>query len=168
MTKIFKHLEKIVKISTKMRVYVFSTKNLALKWSLKNMSCKRPWSTFTNLDFRLVQQKQSKNDKKREKLQHFGIDLLTLNYGLPSSFTALSSWRTTKRGQGPLMKIDAPWVLPVYPVLKAQSHEKKVWKHLTKTKKIDRAPIQSNSWIVKNTAPQYNSNSLNCKKIGAL
>ena len=25
-------------------------------------------------------------------------DLLTLNYGLPSSFTTLSTWRTTKRG----------------------------------------------------------------------
>ena len=52
-------------------------------------------------------------------------DLLTLNNGLPSSFTTLSTWRTTKRGYGLLMKLDARWALPVYPVLKAQSHEKR-------------------------------------------
>ena len=32
----------------------------------------------------------------------------------------------------PLIKLDARWALPVYPVLKAQSHAKKVLKHLTK------------------------------------
>ena len=48
-------------------------------------------------------------------------DLLTLNYGLPSSFTTLSSWGTNKRES--LMKLDARWALTVYPVLKAQSHK---------------------------------------------
>ena len=46
------------------------------------------------------------------------------------------------------MKLNARWDLPVYPVLKDQSHWKKC-EHILK----------------KNTAPQYNSNSLNCKKI---
>ena len=35
------------------------------------------------------------------------------------------------------MKLDARWALPVYPVLKAQSHEK-MWKHLTNIKKHNR------------------------------
>ena len=51
------------------------------------------------------------------------------------------------------MKIDARWALLVYPVLKAQSHEKK-WKPLSSltSYKKDRAPIQPNSWIVKNSS----------------
>ena len=53
-------------------------------------------------------------------------DVLTLNYGLPSSFTTLSTWWTTKRGYGLLMKLDARWALPVYPVLKAQVTKKGV------------------------------------------
>ena len=45
-------------------------------------------------------------------------DILTLNYGFPSSFTTLSTCRTAKCGQGPLMKLNAGWALPVYPVFK--------------------------------------------------
>ena len=47
------------------------------------------------------------------------------------------------------MQLYARWALPVYPDLKAQSQEKGV-KTSYKNKKKDRAPIQSNSWIVKN------------------
>ena len=32
-----------------------------------------------------------------------------LQNSLPSSFNALSTWRTTERGWGPLMKLDARW-----------------------------------------------------------
>ena len=58
-----------------------------------NTSCKRPLSTFTNINFRLVQQKTR---KKRRNCKTLGSktsenDLLTLNYGLPSSFTTLST-----------------------------------------------------------------------------
>ena len=35
------------------------------------MSCNRPLTNFTNLNFRLIQQKIRKM-KKQEKLQHFG------------------------------------------------------------------------------------------------
>ena len=45
------------------------------------------------------------------------------------------------------MKINARWALPVYPILKYQSH----WKMCEQILK-------------KNTAPQYNSISLNGKK----
>ena len=67
------------------------------------MSCKRPLSTLTSLNFRLVQKKIRKITKKHEKLQHFGLktpknELLTLNYGPPGSFITLSTLRTTKIG----------------------------------------------------------------------
>ena len=45
-------------------------------------------------------------------------EVLTLNYGLPSSFTTLNTLRTTKRGYVPLMKLNARWALPIYPVFK--------------------------------------------------
>ena len=44
------------------------------------------------------------------------------------------------------MKLNAHWAFPVYLGLKDQSHEKCVKK---KPYKKDRAPKQSNSWIVK-------------------
>ena len=52
------------------------------------MSCKRPLSTVTTLNIRLVQQEIQKMSKKHKKLQYFGVkthknDILTLNYGLP-------------------------------------------------------------------------------------
>ena len=47
------------------------------------------------------------------------------------------------------MKLDTRWALPIYLVLKAQSHENRCENILQKFKKY-RAPIQSNSWIVKN------------------
>ena len=60
-------------------------KHLALKLVIKIKSCNRPLSTFTNLKFRRM-------TKKHDKLQHFGLnDLITLNYGLPSSFTTQST-----------------------------------------------------------------------------
>ena len=69
--------------------------HIALKMAIKIIrSCKRPLPTFTNLNFRLIQQKIRKKDKK---MQQFGLkktsenDLLTLNYGLPSSFTTVST-----------------------------------------------------------------------------
>ena len=74
-------------------------------------------------------------------------DLLTFNWGHPSSCNTLSTWRTTNVHFGHLLKLNARWALPVYPVLKDQSH----WKMCEHIRK-------------KNTAPQYNSNSLNCKK----
>ena len=49
------------------------------------------------------------------------MDLLTLNYGLPSILTILSTWATIKRGHEPLIKLSACWALPVFPVL---SYEK--------------------------------------------
>ena len=45
-----------------------------------------------------------KNDRKMQKICNIlGLktpknDLLTLIYGLPSSFTTLNTWKTTKRG----------------------------------------------------------------------
>ena len=49
-------------------------------------------------------------------------DLLTFDYGHPSTCTTLSTRRTTEAHFGPLMKLNARWALPVYPVLKDQSH----------------------------------------------
>ena len=102
--------------------------DIALKVAVKsNYVLQR---TFINLNKPQFQTGLTKNPKKwRNSAKNFIIlgsktpknDLLTLNYGLPSSFNILSSWGTTKRG--PLMKLEARWALPVYPVLKAQSHE---------------------------------------------
>ena len=61
------------------------------------LSCKLPLSTFTNLIFRMLQQKNfQKRRKTQNKIQHFGSktpknDLLTLIYSLSSSFTTLRS-----------------------------------------------------------------------------
>ena len=49
-------------------------------------------------------------------------NLLTLNKGHPSSCTPLSTCRTTEAHFAPLMKFNVRWALPVYPVLKDQSH----------------------------------------------
>ena len=109
------------------------------------MSCKRPLSNFTNLNFRLVQKKFERKTQKNEWLSAqklFENDPLTLNYGHPSSVNTLSTWRLLR----PLMKLDASWALPVYPVLKAQSHERRCANILQK----DRAPIiHSNFRVVK-------------------
>ena len=51
-------------------------------------------------------------------------DLLTFNWGHPSSCNTLSTWQTTNVHFGPPMKLNARWDLPVYPVLKDQSHWK--------------------------------------------
>ena len=57
----------------------------------------------------------------------------------------LSTWWTTKCGYGTIIKLNARWALHVYPVLKAQSHEKKVRKDLEKQffglQKITMSPI---------------------------
>ena len=45
-------------------------------------------------------------------------DLFTISFGLQGSFITLSTWRTTKRHKGPLMKLNACWRLTVYPVFK--------------------------------------------------
>ena len=73
-------------------------KHIALKMSIKAMkSCRRPLSTLTSLNFRLVKQKKnSKNDEKMRICNILGSKtpknvLLTFNYGLPSSFATLSS-----------------------------------------------------------------------------
>ena len=63
---------------------------------------RKTFINLTYLNFRLVQQKKSKNDKKMPKIATFWAqsgknDLLTLNYGLHSSFNTLSTCRTTKR-----------------------------------------------------------------------
>ena len=64
-------------------------------------------STLTTLNFRLIQQKVRKTLKKyKTDMKNFSIlgsktpknDILTLNYGLTSSFNKLSTWRATKRG----------------------------------------------------------------------
>ena len=65
-------------------------------------------------------------------------DLLTLNWGHPSSCNTLSTWRTTNVNFGPLMKLNARWALPVYPVLKDQSH----WKMCEHILKKHSAPKQ--------------------------
>ena len=44
--------------------------HMALKMAIKVItSCKRPLTTYTNLNFRLVQQKI----RKKKKMQHFGL-----------------------------------------------------------------------------------------------
>ena len=99
--------------------------DIALKVAIKsNYVLQRTFINFNKPQFQIG---LTKNDKK--VIRNFIIlgsktpknDILTLNYGLPSSFTTLSTWGNTKRM--PLMKLDARWALPVYPVLKAQSHE---------------------------------------------
>ena len=50
------------------------TEQIALKMAIKvKTSCNRALSTFTNLNFRLVQQKISKNAEKCKKLQRSGL-----------------------------------------------------------------------------------------------
>ena len=61
---------------------------------------------------------------KRWKITRLNLWAVETNPAEPSS--TLSTWRLIS----PLMKLDASWALPVYPVLKAQSQ--KVCKHLTK------------------------------------
>ena len=66
------------------------------------MSCKRPLSTLTSLNVRLVQKKTRKMTKTTKDFNILGSkipknDDLTLNYGLPSSFTTLSNGMTTNR-----------------------------------------------------------------------
>ena len=39
---------------------------------------------------------------------------------IPSSFTTVSAWRTTKRSYGPLMKLNARWSLPDSPFFKEE------------------------------------------------
>ena len=68
-----------------------------------------------------------------------------MNLGLPSIFSTLSTYETNKATLGLLMKLNDHWALHVYPVMKDQSH-----KNCVKTSyKKDRAPVQSNSCIVK-------------------
>ena len=71
-------------------------KHIAHKMAIKAMkSCRRPLSTSTSLNFRLVQQKKnSKNDEKMRICNILGSKtpknvLLTSNYGLPNSFATL-------------------------------------------------------------------------------
>ena len=73
-------------------------KHIARKMAIKrNFVLQNPLSTFTNLNCRLIQQKiQKKMTKKAKKGIILGSktpknDLLTLNNGLPSSFTTLST-----------------------------------------------------------------------------
>ena len=47
-------------------------KHILLK--MINETCKRPLTIFTNLNFRLFQQKIRKMTKKRDKLQHFCLE----------------------------------------------------------------------------------------------
>ena len=60
--------------------------HIAIKMAIKsNTSCKRPFPTFLNLNFRLVQHKSEK--KRRKNCNILGSktsenDLLTMNYGL--------------------------------------------------------------------------------------
>ena len=110
--------------------------DIALKVAVKsNYVLQRTFINFNKL------QLQTKLQKRRKSAKNFILlvsktpknDLLTLIYGLPSSITTLSTWGTTKRG--PLMKLYARWALPVYPVLKAQSHENRCENILQKYKK---------------------------------
>ena len=63
------------------------------------MSCKRPLSASTSLNFRLVAQKnQNENDEKPQKIATFWAqklqkmnELLPLNYGPSGSFITLSA-----------------------------------------------------------------------------
>ena len=127
--------------------------------------------TFINFIKHQFQTGLTKNPKKwRKSAKNFIIlgsktpknDLLTLNYGLPSSFTTLSTWETTKRG--PLMKLDVRWALPVYPVWKLKGMKTSVKTSYKNKKRQSTNTIQFLD-CKKKTAPQYNSNSLNCKKI---
>ena len=59
--------------------------------------------SFISLIFRLFHQKFQKMTKNTQNFIILGSktpknELLTLNYGLPSSFITLSAWKTTKRG----------------------------------------------------------------------
>ena len=47
-----------------------------------NETCKGPLTTFTNLSFRLFQQKIRKMTKKRNKLQHFGLESSKITFKL--------------------------------------------------------------------------------------
>ena len=77
---------------------------------------------------------------KRWKIPRLNLWAVETNPAEPSS--TLSTWRLIR----PLMKLDASWALPVYPVLKAQSHERRCANILQK----DRAPIKhSNFRVVK-------------------
>ena len=71
MKKRQKKLKKIVNIGINLRVFGVS-KHIALKMVIKStMSCIRPLSTLTSNNFRLVQQKNSKNDAKMQKFATF-------------------------------------------------------------------------------------------------
>ena len=71
-------------------------KHTALKIAKKrNYVLQKPFSTQTSLNFSLVQ-KISKNDEKEQEIAHLGSktpknDLLTFNYGLPSSSNTLGT-----------------------------------------------------------------------------
>ena len=137
---------------------MFGVQNMAPKCMAPKMVIKsnyilqKIFINFYKTHVKTVLTKNSKIDEKNAK--NFNIlgsktpknDLSTLKYGLPTSFTTLSSRKTTKSGEGPLMRLDASRALHVYPVLNAQSHEKRFENILLK----DRARIQSNSLIVKN------------------
>ena len=89
-------------------------------------------------------------------------DLLTVNYGHPSSCTTIRTWRTTKAHFGPLMKLNARWALPVYPVLKDQSHWKMCEHILKNTQRTNTIQVL---WIVKNQENANNSPSYRCAAI---
>ena len=76
--------------------------HIALKMGIKSNYVLQ--KTFTNFYKPQFQTGPKKNPKERQTncnilgSKTFENDLLTLNYGLPSSFTTLSTCRTTKRG----------------------------------------------------------------------
>ena len=62
----------------------------------------------------------------REILHHFGHknpknDQLTSKF--PFNFSLLITWQTTKTTREVLMKLNDNGALPVYPILRGQSHE---------------------------------------------
>ena len=67
-------------------------------------------------------------------------DNFTLNLSVHITFTS-QHLKDTETSNGPLIKLNAHWALPVYPILKDQSQ-----KHLTKK-----------------TEHKYNTNLLDCK-----
>ena len=114
------------------------------------LSRKRPSSTFKSFNLRLITTKNYKNMKNCTIFSPKSPknDFLTLNWGHPSSCTTIVTWRTTKAHIGPLMKLNARWALPVYPVLKDQSHWKMCEHILKKTQRTNTIQIL---WIVKNS-----------------
>ena len=75
--------------------------HIALKMAIKSDYVLQ--KTFTNFYKPQFQTGPPKNSKKRRKNCNIlgsktsEIDMSTLHYGLPSSFTTLSTWSTTKR-----------------------------------------------------------------------